>query len=171
MALPWHPVVPMGPVLCGKARRRPVPPQSGTQKDAEEERLASDGYQHPDAPAPLWRVHGGVVALCLLSLILSFRSPFLAGHLLHPVRALLRRVFDIAQKHHSLLRNYPIVASVRWVFEALRPICASTSWKATWRVSPSTGRSAASSMPAPRARKNRQPFGTELERAIPNMNG
>ena len=30
-------------------------------------------------------------------------------------------VFDITQSEHSLLRNYPVIGSARWMFEALRP--------------------------------------------------
>ena len=34
---------------------------------------------------------------------------------------LLVALYDVMQSHHSLRRNYPLIARIRWLFEALRP--------------------------------------------------
>src|SRR3546814_1155212 len=34
---------------------------------------------------------------------------------------LLIALYDAVQRHHTLRRNYPLIARVRWLFEALRP--------------------------------------------------
>ena len=34
---------------------------------------------------------------------------------------LLVALYDVMQSHHSLRRNYPLIARIRWFFEALRP--------------------------------------------------
>src|SRR3546814_15395206 len=37
------------------------------------------------------------------------------------VPLLLLAIYDVVQRRHTLWRNYPLIARVRWMFEALRP--------------------------------------------------
>ena len=63
----------------------------------------------------------GVGALALLSLILSLWSAwFLLPCLLFAALTALG-VADLRQEKHSLLRNYPVLGHMRWLFEGIRP--------------------------------------------------
>ncbi|QUJ75948.1 FMN-binding glutamate synthase family protein [Sulfitobacter albidus] len=64
----------------------------------------------------------GVIVLCLLSLILVavwsawFWIPFAAFGALS-----LLGLHDVRQEHHSILRNYPVLGHMRFLFEGIRP--------------------------------------------------
>jgi glutamate synthase domain-containing protein 2 len=63
----------------------------------------------------------GVVVLCLLSLILLIWSgwfivPFVVFAVLSAVG-----VYDITQTKHAILRNYPVLGHMRFIFEGIRP--------------------------------------------------
>lgn len=47
-------------------------------------------------------------------------------------------VYDLVQRQHSVLRNYPIVGHMRFLLEALRPRYSSTSSSGTSTDAPST---------------------------------
>lgn len=79
------------------------------------------------------------------------------------VPLLLLAVYDLLQTHHSLRRNYPLLARIRWMFEALRPFLHSYIVE-----SPLDGRPYARnerSLVYARAKQNldAHPFGTELD--------
>ena len=64
------------------------------------------------------------IVLLALALILGFLAQqySLAFWLLLPVIALLLIAgWDLVQTKHSLRRNYPVIAHIRWLFEDLRP--------------------------------------------------
>ncbi|OYW57097.1 MAG: FMN-binding glutamate synthase family protein [Azorhizobium sp. 32-67-21] len=108
-------------------------------------------------------VFAAVVALCVFSLILSFRSHiwlvvFCALFVLAFVG-----VFDIAQKHHSLLRNYPIIASVRWLFEAVRPYLRQYIVEGDLEGEPFNRKERSLVYARAKGEEDRQPFGTELD--------
>ncbi|MEP9376484.1 FMN-binding glutamate synthase family protein [Aquabacter sp. CN5-332] len=111
-----------------------------------------------------YSVFAVVVALCLLSLVLSFmgsRAWLFVFCVLFPLAWV--GVFDIAQKQHSLLRNYPIIASVRWVFEALRPYLRQYIVEGDLEGSPYTRQARSLVYARAKGQEDRQPFGTELD--------
>jgi len=38
-----------------------------------------------------------------------------------PIALVLIGLYDLVQQHHSILRNYPLSAHMRFIFEAIRP--------------------------------------------------
>ncbi|GGF64869.1 FMN-binding glutamate synthase family protein [Azorhizobium oxalatiphilum] len=105
-----------------------------------------------------------IVALALLGLLLSFTAhaawlwlfcaamPFVAIG-----------VFDMVQPHHSLLRNYPVIGTMRWLFEDLRPYLRQYIVEGDEEGRPYAR--ADRSLIYARAKKeeDRQAFGTELD--------
>lgn len=68
-----------------------------------------------------YAVFAGVVVLALVSVLAGFRWP-LAWWVAVPLLALaLLGVWDLMQAQHSLLRNYPVIGHMRWIFEGIRP--------------------------------------------------
>ncbi|MBA4789331.1 MAG: FMN-binding glutamate synthase family protein [Pseudomonadota bacterium] len=113
-------------------------------------------------------VFAAVVVLCVFSLILSFSG----GHLWLFVFCVLFPlafvgVFDVTQKHHSLLRNYPIVASVRWMFEAVRPYLRQYIVEGDLDGTPYNRKARSLVYARAKGEEDRQPFGTELDTGAP----
>ncbi len=104
-----------------------------------------------------------VLAIALLGLILSFTSHqawlwlFCAA-----VPLVAIGVFDMVQPHHSLLRNYPLIGSMRWLFEALRPYLRQyiVEGDEEGRPYPRSDRSLIYARS--KGEEDRQPFGTQL---------
>lgn len=68
--------------------------------------------------------YGTFLIVILLTLIVGGRSmsqPEWGYSLLLLVPLLLIGIWDLIQSRHALLRNYPLVAHMRWVFETSRP--------------------------------------------------
>lgn len=66
-----------------------------------------------------WYIGFGVVLLCLMAFI-SWRQHILA--LLAFVLALIiTAIYDVLQKKHSLLRNFPVLGHMRFILEFFRP--------------------------------------------------
>ena len=65
------------------------------------------------------------IALILLTALLIFLSATVIIHFIWPVLITgpltLLGFWDIAQTRHSLLRNYPVISHMRWMFEGIRP--------------------------------------------------
>lgn len=115
-----------------------------------------------------YAVLAAVLALCVLSLILSFASHaawLFLFCVLFPLAVL--GVFDVVQEQHSLLRNYPIIASVRWVFEALRPYLRQYIVEGELEGSPYTRQARSLVYARAKGEEDRQPFGTELDTRAP----
>jgi len=72
-------------------------------------------------------------------------------------------IYDANQKHHSILRNFPLIGRVRWTVEALRP------YLQQYVLETDTGGAPISRMfrtiVYQRAKNNREtvPFGTQLD--------
>lgn len=69
------------------------------------------------APAPRYAIPALLAALTIACAVFEPVRGFLL--LLVPLLALA--LFDMAQTRHSLRRNYPLLARIRWLFEDLRP--------------------------------------------------
>ncbi|MCP8687471.1 FMN-binding glutamate synthase family protein [Marinobacterium sedimentorum] len=68
--------------------------------------------------------YGTFLLVLLLTTLVAVTSAFdteRAFWLLMLVPLSLLGVWDVVQSRHTLLRNYPLVAHTRWVFEAVRP--------------------------------------------------
>lgn len=63
----------------------------------------------------------GVVAATVACAILSFFAIGWVWPLIVLTPITLLGVWDLVQSRHALLRNYPLMAHIRWVFEDLRP--------------------------------------------------
>ena len=68
---------------------------------------------------------------------------------------------DLMQSRQAILRNYPIAAHIRFIFEASGPEIRQYSSKTTRDGSHSRATSAPSSISAPRAQLDKRPFGTQ----------
>ncbi|VWX53731.1 hypothetical protein NOVOSPHI9U_50358 [Novosphingobium sp. 9U] len=69
------------------------------------------------SPAPRYLVPGALVVLTALAVA----SPPGRWALWALVPLLALALWDFAQRHHALRRNYPLIARARWFFEDLRP--------------------------------------------------
>ncbi len=104
-----------------------------------------------------------VLALALLGLVLSFTShPAWLWLFCITVPLVLIGVFDMVQPHHSLLRNYPIIGSVRWLFEALRPYLRQYIVEGDQEGRPYPRSDRSLIYARAKGEEDRQPFGTEL---------
>ena len=56
-----------------------------------------------------------VALICLTASVHAWWAVAIFGSLV------LLGLWDMNQRHHALMRNYPIIARARWVFEELRP--------------------------------------------------
>lgn len=111
-----------------------------------------------------WGVFLGLVALALLSLVLSFsdhQAWLIVFCLLFPL--VLVGVFDVTQSEHSLLRNYPVVGSVRWIFEAVRPYLRQYLMEDDLSGRPYNRDERSLVYARAKNEEDRQPFGTELD--------
>lgn len=105
-----------------------------------------------------------LVIATLASLVLSF-----GGHpvwlaifcVLFPL--VLVGVFDITQSEHSLLRNYPVIGSVRWIFEALRPYLRQYLMEDDQSGRPFNREDRSIVYARAKNEEDRQPFGTQLD--------
>ncbi len=89
------------------------------------------------------------VLFCALTIALSifFVIPCVIAALL-----LLIGVRDFLQPGHSLLRNYPLYANIRWMFEKIRPEIRQYLLESDTEASPFSRDQGARSTPAPKAR-------------------
>lgn len=105
-----------------------------------------------------------LVAGALLSLVLSFTDQaawLIVFCVLFPL--VLVGVFDITQSEHSLLRNYPVIGSARWVFEALRPYLRQYLMEDDLSERPFNRDERSIVYARAKNEEDRQPFGTELD--------
>lgn len=58
---------------------------------------------------------------CLISLALGFVWPFMFAVALVFGLLTVVGIKDVTQTRHSLLRNYPVIGHMRWLFEGIRP--------------------------------------------------
>ncbi|MDQ0503454.1 FMN-binding glutamate synthase family protein [Xanthobacter agilis] len=107
------------------------------------------------------------IAVCLgalICVILSFTShqAWLIGFcVLFPL--VLLGVFDIIQPNHSLLRNYPVIGSMRWLFEAIRPYLRQYLMEDDLSEKPYNRDDRSLVYARSKNEEDRQPFGTELD--------
>ncbi|WP_393998413.1 FMN-binding glutamate synthase family protein [Xanthobacter cornucopiae] len=100
----------------------------------------------------------------VVSVVLSFvaHQAWLIGFcLLFPL--VLLGVFDLIQPHHSLLRNYPVIGSVRWLFEAVRPYLRQYLMEDDLSERPYNREDRSLVYARSKNEEDRQPFGTELD--------
>ncbi len=100
----------------------------------------------------------------LISLILSFslhQAWLIVFCVLFPL--VLLGVFDITQPEHSLLRNYPVIGSMRWLFEALRPYLRQYLMEDDLSERPFNRDDRSLVYARAKNEEDRQPFGTELD--------
>ncbi len=107
---------------------------------------------------------GIILALCVLTLIASFvGNPawLFAFCVLFPLAWI--GVFDVTQESHSLLRNYPVIGSMRWVFEALRPYLRQYIVEDDLEGHPYNRNQRSLIYARAKSQEDRQTFGTELD--------
>lgn len=110
-----------------------------------------------------------VLALCLFTLAASFLDNpawLFAFCILFPLACV--GVFDITQEHHSLLRNYPIIGSMRWMFEALRPYLRQYIVEDDLEGHPYNRNQRSLVYARAKGEEDRQPFGTEQDTNAPH---
>jgi len=112
---------------------------------------------------------GVILFLCVLTLILSFTgSPawLFVFCILFPLAWV--GVFDVSQQSHSLLRNYPVIGSMRWVFEALRPYLRQYIVEDDLEGHPYNRKARSLVYARAKGEEDRQPFGTEQDTTAAN---
>jgi hypothetical protein len=62
-----------------------------------------------------------VAAGCLISLAMAVVWPGMAVAAVIFALLTIVGVHDLTQTRHSLLRNYPVIGHMRWLFEGIRP--------------------------------------------------
>ncbi|MEC9342813.1 MAG: FMN-binding glutamate synthase family protein, partial [Pseudomonadota bacterium] len=62
-----------------------------------------------------------VVLLAGVSILLLPFSPWFGLALLVFVALACLGIYDLVQTHHSILRNYPVIGHMRFIFEGIRP--------------------------------------------------
>jgi len=72
-------------------------------------------------------------------------------------------VFDLLQSNHSLLRNYPVIGSMRWLFEAARPYLRQYLMEDDLSERPYNRDERSLVYARAKNEEDRQPFGTELD--------
>lgn len=111
-----------------------------------------------------WSVFIALTVIALVSLLLSFASHqawLIVFCLLFPL--VLVGLFDVTQSEHSLLRNYPVIGSVRWIFEALRPYLRQYLMEDDQSERPYNREDRSIIYARAKNEEDRQPFGTELD--------
>ncbi len=111
-----------------------------------------------------WSVFIAVTVIALISLLLSFASHqawLIVFCVLFPL--VLVGIFDVTQSEHSLLRNYPVIGSVRWIFEALRPYLRQYLMEDDQSERPYNREDRSIIYARAKNEEDRQPFGTELD--------
>ena len=69
-----------------------------------------------------YTILGAIVALTALSAVLYAAGHAAALWALVPLGALsLVGAYDLVQREHTILRNYPVIGHLRWMFESVRP--------------------------------------------------
>lgn len=143
---------------------------------AQEPASPTTAHSHPPAPpfrlisqslAMLLQRYGVFIALvgvALASLVLSF-SAHQAWLWVFCVAfpLVLVGVLDVTQSEHSLLRNYPVIGSVRWIFEALRPYLRQYLMEDDLSGRPFSRDERSVVYARAKNQEDRQPFGTELD--------
>lgn len=105
-----------------------------------------------------------LVVITLVSLVLSFvhdHAWLIVFCIGFPLVVL--GVFDIIQPNHSILRNYPVIGSVRWVFEAVRPYLRQYLMEDDLSEKPYNRDDRSIVYARAKNEEDRQPFGTELD--------
>ncbi|WP_029003997.1 FMN-binding glutamate synthase family protein [Azorhizobium doebereinerae] len=104
-----------------------------------------------------------VVAVALLGLVLSFAgSPAWIWLFCAAMPLVAIGVFDMVQQQHSLLRNYPLIGTMRWLFEDLRPYLRQYIVEGDQEGRPYPRSDRSLIYARAKAEEDRQPFGTEL---------
>lgn len=108
-------------------------------------------------------IYAVTVILTLIFALLGARNPhFLWGVLIFgPLAAL--GTWDILQWHHSVLRNYPIVAHLRFLFEGLRPELRQYFFESNLSGAPFNREQRSLVYQRAKDTVDKLPFGTELD--------
>lgn len=62
-----------------------------------------------------------VIVLAIASAVLAFFEPWFVWPLIVLIPLVILGFWNVVQTHHALMRNYPLLAHIRWLFEHLRP--------------------------------------------------
>ena len=108
-------------------------------------------------------IYAFTVVLALIFIALGTRNPhFLWGVLVFAPLALLG-TRDILQARHSVLRNYPIVAHFRFLFEGLRPELRQYFFESNLSGAPFNREQRSLVYQRAKNTEDKLPFGTELD--------
>jgi len=108
-------------------------------------------------------IYSLTIVLTLVFIILGARNPhFYWGVLVFGLLAILG-TWDITQSHHSVLRNYPIVAHLRFVFEGLRPELRQYFFESNLSGAPFNREQRSLVYQRAKNTVDKLPFGTELD--------
>jgi glutamate synthase domain-containing protein 2 len=108
-------------------------------------------------------VYASTVVLTLVFIFLGARNPhFYWGVLVFGLLAILG-TWDILQWRHSVLRNYPVVAHLRFVFEGLRPELRQYFFESNLSGAPFNREQRSLVYQRAKNTVDKLPFGTELD--------
>ena len=108
-------------------------------------------------------VYTSTIILALVFAFLGTRNPhFFWGVAVFAPLALLG-TWDVVQIHHSVLRNYPILAHLRFVFEGLRPELRQYFFESNLSGAPFNREQRSLVYQRAKDTVDKLPFGTELD--------
>ncbi len=99
--------------------------------------------------------------ICVILSFVSHQAWLIGFCVLFPL--VLLGVFDVTQPDHSLLRNYPVIGSMRWLFEAIRPYLRQYLMEDDLSEKPYNRDDRSLVYARSKNEEDRQPFGTELD--------
>lgn len=110
--------------------------------------------------------YGLLVLVILLTLVVGFSSaahPEWRVYLLVLAPLTLVGIWDLLQSRHNLLRNYPLVAHIRWMFETTRPYLRQYIVESDLSERPFNRKQRSLIYERAKNTVDSQPFGTDLD--------
>ncbi|GMM91838.1 FMN-binding glutamate synthase family protein [Qipengyuania sp. MTN3-11] len=105
----------------------------------------------------------GAIGIVLLLTALGILAPWLRWMLFVTVPLLGLAVYDVVQRRHTLWRNYPLLAHIRWIAEDLRPFAQAYFVENDLEGRPFNHNERALVYARSKGQLDSHPFGTELD--------
>ncbi len=110
----------------------------------------------------LFMRYGPTLVVALLTVLFAM-TPWLRWALIVTVPLLLLAVYDFFQRQHTLWRNYPLLAHIRWIMEDLRPYARAYFVEGDLEGRPFNHQQRALVYARAKGQLDSHPFGTELD--------
>ena len=122
----------------------------------------TENRAHLRASSELFMRYGAVLVVVLLTVLFA-SQPWLQWGLAITIPLLLLAAYDVFQREHTLWRNYPLIAHVRWIAEDLRPFAQAYFVEGDLEGRPFNHDERALVYARSKGQLDAHPFGTELD--------